>query len=125
MKKSSKTRRKSLKHFKSGNNITALQEQKSVLLKQIAEIETELAKTQGELNENAGRIRALKSHQSTGSEPGSMGQETDFNPLSMSIHQEQGFRAEAAGGKAPGQLQRAEHTGGEDPAGNRAGKTAP
>ncbi len=37
-----------LKAFKSGNNITALQEQKSVLLKQISEIETELAKTQGE-----------------------------------------------------------------------------
>ena len=56
-----------------------------MLLKQIAEIETELAKNQGELNENAGRIRALKSQQSTGSEPGSMGQETDFNPQSMSV----------------------------------------
>jgi polysaccharide biosynthesis protein PslE len=73
-----------LKEFKSVNNITALQEQKSVLLKQIAEIETALAKTQGELGENAGRIRALKSHQSIGSEPGSMGQETDFNPYAIS-----------------------------------------
>jgi uncharacterized protein involved in exopolysaccharide biosynthesis len=74
-----------LKAFKSSNNIVALQEQKSVLLKQIAEIETERAKTQGELNENAGRIRALNSQQSAGAEAGSMGQETDFNPQSMSV----------------------------------------
>ena len=74
-----------LKAFKSSNNIVALQEQKSVLLKQIAEIETALATTQGELNENSGRIRALNSHQSAGAEAGSMGQETDFNPQSMSV----------------------------------------
>jgi uncharacterized protein involved in exopolysaccharide biosynthesis len=73
-----------LKSFKSSNNISALQEQKSVLLKQIAEIETALATTQGELNENAGRIRALNSHAATASEPGSMGQETDFNPYAIS-----------------------------------------
>ncbi len=36
------------------------------------------------MNENAGKIKALKAHQSTGSEPGSMGQETDFNPYAIS-----------------------------------------
>jgi polysaccharide biosynthesis protein PslE len=73
-----------LKSFKSSNTIVALQEQKSVLLRQIADIETALATTQAELNENAGRIRALNSPAATASEPGIMGQETDFNPYAIS-----------------------------------------
>jgi uncharacterized protein involved in exopolysaccharide biosynthesis len=73
-----------LNQFKSTNNIFELQEQKKVLLNQISQLEIELAKTRGELNENAGKIRGLNASSATASENASMGQETDFNPYSIS-----------------------------------------
>jgi len=73
-----------LNQFKSINNIFELQEQKKVLLNQISQLEIELAKTRGELNENSGKIRALNASGGATSGSVSLGQETDFNPFSIS-----------------------------------------
>ena len=73
-----------LNQFKSTNNITELQEQKRVLLQQISEIEMDLARANGEINENAGKIRALNAPHATALETAAMGQETDFNPYAIS-----------------------------------------
>ena len=73
-----------LKKFKNSKNITELKEQKSVLLHQISTLEISLAETQGALNENAGRIKALNASTAASSGSAAMGQETDFNIQAIS-----------------------------------------
>jgi uncharacterized protein involved in exopolysaccharide biosynthesis len=74
-----------LKDFKNTNRITSLQEQKSVLLKQISDAEMELARTKSARSETEGKLSALKQSSSGASTDRTLGQETDFNPQSMSV----------------------------------------
>ena len=73
-----------LKDFKNTNRITSLQEQKSVLLEQISAAELELAKTKSARSEAEGKLLALKKSSAGFSDGRTLGQETDFNPQSMS-----------------------------------------
>ena len=74
-----------LKGFKNTNRIVSLEEQKSVLLKQISDLELELAKTKSDRSESEGKLQALKKSSAGFSDDRTLGQETDFNPYSMSI----------------------------------------
>ena len=74
-----------LKDFKNTNRITSLQEQKKVLLEQISDAELELAKTKSARSEAEGKLLALKKSSAGFSGGWSLGQETDFNPQSMSL----------------------------------------
>ncbi|MCX5886952.1 MAG: GumC family protein [Proteobacteria bacterium] len=73
-----------LEAFKYQNNISSLTEQKTVLLQQISEMELELAKTRSEISEKIGKIQALNKYLSEPSAKIELGQETDFNPYSVS-----------------------------------------
>jgi len=73
-----------LKGFKNNNRIISLDEQKSVLLKQISDLELELAKTKSDRSEAEGKMQALKKSSAGFSDERTLGQETDFNPYSMS-----------------------------------------
>jgi uncharacterized protein involved in exopolysaccharide biosynthesis len=74
-----------LKGFKNNNRIISLEEQKSVLLKQISDLELELAKTKSDRSEAQGKLQALKQSSAGLSAERTLGQETDFNPQSMSL----------------------------------------
>jgi uncharacterized protein involved in exopolysaccharide biosynthesis len=74
-----------LKGFKNTNRIVSLEEQKSVLLKQISELELELGKTKSDRSEAQGKLQALKQSSAGLSADRTLGQETDFNPQSMSL----------------------------------------
>jgi uncharacterized protein involved in exopolysaccharide biosynthesis len=67
----------SLQTFRDRHDISALQEQKAVLLRQASEMELDLAKTRSEINENRGRRQSLE--RSSASNKPSFGKETDFN----------------------------------------------
>ena len=69
--------------YRSKTNVADLKEQRELLLKQISETEMNLAKTRGEISENAGRLIALQTRQ-PGSETAQFGQETELNPYSAS-----------------------------------------
>jgi uncharacterized protein involved in exopolysaccharide biosynthesis len=73
-----------LEAFKYQNNISSLTEQKTVLLNQISNMELELAKTRSEISEKIGKIQALNKYLSEPSAKIELGQETDFNPYSVS-----------------------------------------
>jgi len=74
-----------LKGFKNNNRIISLEEQKSVLLKQISDLELELAKTKSDRSEAGGKFLALKQSSAGFSDERTLGQETDFNQQSMSV----------------------------------------
>jgi uncharacterized protein involved in exopolysaccharide biosynthesis len=78
-----KNSEKEFQTYRTTTDVAALKEQRELLLKQISEIEMNLAKTRGEISENEGRLIALKTGQS-GSESAQYGQETELNPYSAS-----------------------------------------
>jgi uncharacterized protein involved in exopolysaccharide biosynthesis len=61
-----------------------LQEQKTLLLKQISDQETELTKTQSEINENLGKLRAMEDNAYSPIGEVALGQETNLNPNAIS-----------------------------------------
>jgi uncharacterized protein involved in exopolysaccharide biosynthesis len=73
-----------LEDLRKQNNISSLEEQKSLLLKQISDIEVELAKTRSEMSENEGKMEALTGNPSANFTEAKMGEETDLNPYAMS-----------------------------------------
>jgi uncharacterized protein involved in exopolysaccharide biosynthesis len=73
-----------LETFRTQNNISSLEEQKTLLLKQVSDIELELAKTRSEISENEGKMQALMGHPSATPTDVKMGEETDLNPYAMS-----------------------------------------
>ena len=85
LKKKLKDSENELEAFQKQNNITSLQEQKTLLLQQISDLEVELAKTRSEMSENEGKMQALMGHPSVNLEEIKMGEETDLNPYAISI----------------------------------------
>jgi len=73
-----------LKNFRKQNNISSLEEQKTLLLNQISDLEVELAKTRGEMSEHKGKMQALTDYPSASSTEFKMGEETDLNPYVIS-----------------------------------------
>lgn len=74
-----------LENFCKMNNITSLQEQKTLLLKQISDLNIELSKTRSEISEQEGKMQALMGYPSAEILlEVKMGQETDFNPSAIS-----------------------------------------
>jgi len=73
-----------LESFKNQNNISSLKEQKTFLLQQISNLELELAKTRSEISEKMGKRQALNNYPSDPSAEIKFGQETDFNPYTVS-----------------------------------------
>jgi uncharacterized protein involved in exopolysaccharide biosynthesis len=70
--------------YRSKTNVAALKEQRELLLKQISEIEMNLAKTRSEISENEGKLAALKTRPSGSEGTAQFGQETELNPYSTS-----------------------------------------
>ena len=70
--------------YRSKENVGALKEQRELLLKQISEIEMNLAKTRSEIGENEGKLLALKTRPPGSEATAQFGQETEFNPYSTS-----------------------------------------
>lgn len=70
--------------YRSNVNIGALKEQRELLLKQISEIEMNLAKTRSEISENEGKLAALKTKPPGSEGTAQFGQETELNPYSTS-----------------------------------------
>ncbi len=75
---------KKLENIRRENNITSLEEQKSLLLNQISDLEVDLAKTSGEISQNEGKMQALKGNSSAALTEIRMGEETDLNPHAIS-----------------------------------------
>lgn len=73
-----------LETFRKQNTISSLAEQKTLLLKQIADLEVELVSTRSERSENEGKKQALLGHTSGEFKEVNMGEETDFNPYAIS-----------------------------------------
>ena len=74
-----------LETFRSRHDISSLQEQKTTLLKQIADVEVDLAKTRADLSENRGRKEALETSQGSRTAEPRLGKETDANnPYALS-----------------------------------------
>jgi uncharacterized protein involved in exopolysaccharide biosynthesis len=73
-----------LEVFLKQNTISSLQEQKTLLLNQISDLEVELVKTRSEISENKGMMQALKGHPSVDLAEVKMGEETDLNPYAIS-----------------------------------------
>jgi polysaccharide biosynthesis protein PslE len=78
-----KTSESELSAFRTSHDISSLQDQKTILLRQISEIEVALAKVKADLAENKGKKDALQD--SRGSQTGEprLGKETDYNPQAM------------------------------------------
>ena len=76
--------RNELDAFRRQNNISSLQEQKTLLLKQISDQETELSKTRSEINENLGKLHAMEDKSYSPAGEVTLGQETDINPNAIS-----------------------------------------
>ena len=68
-----------LEAFRSRNDISSLQEQKTTLLRQIADVEIDLAKTRADLSENRGKKEALEASQGSLTVKPRLGKETDSN----------------------------------------------
>jgi len=66
------------------HNISSLEEQKTLLLKQISDLEVELARTRSEISENEGKMSALKSGGSASLAELRLGTETELNPYAIS-----------------------------------------
>lgn len=66
------------------NNITSLNEQKSLLLQTISSLRTDLSRTQTEISEREGKRSALMGHSDTAISEVTMGEETELNPLAIS-----------------------------------------
>lgn len=73
-----------LEAFRKQNNITSFQDQKSLLIKQISDVEMEMAKTRTEFSENRGKLQAMEEQSISPSGEVRLGQETDLNPLTTS-----------------------------------------
>ena len=73
-----------LEVFLKHNTISSLQEQKTLLLNQISDLEVELVKTRSEISENKGKMQALKGYPSVDLAEVKMGEETDLNPYAIS-----------------------------------------
>lgn len=73
-----------LESIRRQHNISSLEEQKTLLLNQISALETELAKTRGEISENEGKMYALKAGASANLAELKLGTETELNPQSIS-----------------------------------------
>ena len=59
------------------------------MLKQISDLETELARTRGEISENEGKMYALKAGASANLAELKLGTETELNPVRNQLHQKQ------------------------------------
>ncbi len=68
-----------LQSFRNKSDISSLQEQKSVLLKQISDLELALSRTRAEINENRGKRETMEDGVSAPSPAEKFGKETDFN----------------------------------------------
>ena len=73
-----------LENLRKQNNISSLEEQKTLLLKQISDLELELAKTRGEISENKGKMAALRGNPTESLPDFKMGEETELNPYAIS-----------------------------------------
>lgn len=73
-----------LEAFRQKNSISSLQEQRSLLLKQASELETEHARTRSEISEQESRVMALKGKSGAATPDSALGQETDLNPHAIS-----------------------------------------
>jgi uncharacterized protein involved in exopolysaccharide biosynthesis len=74
-----------LEAFRIRHDISSLQEQKSTLLRQIADVEVDLAKTRADLSENRGKKEALEASQGSLTVEPRLGKETDANnPYALS-----------------------------------------
>ncbi|HME41664.1 MAG TPA: GumC family protein [Syntrophorhabdales bacterium] len=69
--------------FRNRHSISSLQDQKATLLKQISEIEIELAKVKADLAENRGKREALRESRGSLTAEPRLGKETDFNPYAL------------------------------------------
>ncbi len=72
------------KSFCRENDITALDQQKSLLLQTISSLKKEHAGTLMELSENEERMIALSDGNLSGSDNNAMGEETELNPMAIS-----------------------------------------
>jgi uncharacterized protein involved in exopolysaccharide biosynthesis len=70
--------------YRSKVNIADLKAQRELLLKQISEIEMDLAKTRSEISENEGKLISLKTRPPGSEATAQFGQETEFNIFSTS-----------------------------------------
>lgn len=66
------------------NNITSLDEQRSLLLQTSSSLKADLEKTRTEISEYEGKMHALIGHDSANMNEINMGEETDINPLAIS-----------------------------------------
>ena len=73
-----------LEDLRRQNNISSLEEQKTLLLNQISELEVELAKTRSEISENQGKMEALRGNPTATLTELKMGEETELNPYAIS-----------------------------------------
>ena len=73
-----------LEVFLKQNTISSLQEQKTLLLNQISDLEVERVKTRSEISENKGKMQALKGYPSVDLTEVRMGEETELNPYVIS-----------------------------------------
>ena len=74
-----------LEYIRRKNNISSLEEQKNLLLRQISDLEVELARTRGEISENEGKMEALKASSSPIFTELKLGTETELNPQAISV----------------------------------------
>jgi len=68
-----------LELFRSGHDISSLQEQKTTLLKQISDIDIDLARTKAQLSEQKGKAEALEASQGSSAVESRLGKEADSN----------------------------------------------
>jgi uncharacterized protein involved in exopolysaccharide biosynthesis len=73
-----------LQSFRNRHDISSLQEQKSVLLKQISDLAVALSITRAEINENRGKKESMEDGVSASSPGGKFGKETDLNVNAIS-----------------------------------------
>jgi uncharacterized protein involved in exopolysaccharide biosynthesis len=73
-----------LEDIRRQHNISSLEEQKTLLLKQISDLEVELARTRGEISENEGKMYALRAGSSANLAELKLGIETELNPYAIS-----------------------------------------
>jgi len=73
-----------LEDLRRQHNISSLEEQKTLLLKQISDLDLELARTRSEISENEGKMQALKAGGSANLAELKLGTETELNPYAIS-----------------------------------------
>jgi polysaccharide biosynthesis protein PslE len=69
--------------FRNRHNISSLQDQKTTLLRQISELEIEVARARADLAENRGRREALEKSRGSLNAEARFGKETDYNPYAL------------------------------------------